>query len=69
MKPLKLICVALTCLAAVAVAACGGSSGSATEGGTATVLMGTAPDFLDPQLGYTTQAAEADWISYTPLLT
>jgi peptide/nickel transport system substrate-binding protein len=31
--------------------------------------MGTAPDFLDPQEGYTTQAAEADWISYTPLLT
>ena len=39
------------------------------EGGTATVLMGTAPDYLDPQEGYTTQAAEADWISYTPLLT
>jgi peptide/nickel transport system substrate-binding protein len=69
MNPLKLLCVSLTCLAAVAVAACGGSSGNATEGGTATVLMGTAPDFLDPQLGYTTQAAEADWISYTPLLT
>ncbi len=31
--------------------------------------MGTAPDFLDPQLGYTTQSAEATWISYTPLLT
>ena len=31
--------------------------------------MGTAPDYLDPQRGYTTQAAEADWISYTPLLT
>lgn len=69
MKALKLLLAALTCLAAVAVAACGGSSSNATEGGTATVLMGTAPDFLDPQLGYTTQAAEADWISYTPLLT
>ena len=31
--------------------------------------MGTAPDFLDPQEGYTTQSAEATWISYTPLLT
>ncbi len=31
--------------------------------------MGTAPDYLDPQEAYTTQGAEADWISYTPLLT
>ena len=29
-----------------------------------TVLMGTAPDFLDPQEGYTTQSAEATWLSY-----
>ncbi|MGB2710721.1 MAG: ABC transporter substrate-binding protein [Conexibacter sp.] len=58
-------------------AACGGgddgttatSGGGGQEGGTVTVLMGTAPDFLDPQLGYTTQSAEATWISYTPLLT
>jgi peptide/nickel transport system substrate-binding protein len=60
---------------AAAVAACGSSnttgstSSSGAQGGSATVLMGTAPDFLDPQLGYTTQAAEADWIVYTPLLT
>src|SRR3954470_19611547 len=66
------------------VAACGSSSDSAStatpaktasgsaaskDGGTVTVLMGTAPDFLDPQEGYTTQSAEATWISYTPLLT
>ncbi|HEY4278869.1 MAG TPA: ABC transporter substrate-binding protein [Conexibacter sp.] len=31
--------------------------------------MGTAPDYLDPQLGYTTQSVEATWITYTPLLT
>jgi peptide/nickel transport system substrate-binding protein len=31
--------------------------------------MGTAPDSLDPGFGYTTQAAEADWISYTGLTT
>ena len=31
--------------------------------------MGTAPDYLDPQEGYTTQSAEANWISYTPLVT
>ena len=31
--------------------------------------MGTAPDSLDPGFGYTTQAAEPDWLSYTGLLT
>jgi peptide/nickel transport system substrate-binding protein len=31
--------------------------------------MGTAPDSLDPQFGYTTQSAEATWISYLGLLT
>jgi peptide/nickel transport system substrate-binding protein len=70
---------AVACMAALGVAACGSSTSSssttattntsAKEGGTATVLMGTAPDYLDPQEGYTTQAAEADWITYTPLLT
>jgi peptide/nickel transport system substrate-binding protein len=60
---------ALSCVAALGVAACGSSGAATKEGGTANVLMGTAPDFLDPQEGYTTQAAEPDWISYTPLLT
>jgi CO/xanthine dehydrogenase Mo-binding subunit len=60
---------ALSCVAALGLAACGSSGTAVKEGGTATVLMGTAPDFLDPQEGYTTQAAEPDWISYTPLLT
>ena len=70
---------------ATGAAACGGgssssssstSSGGATgnegggkKGGTATVLMGTAPDYLDPQRGYTTQAAEATWLSYLGLYT
>jgi peptide/nickel transport system substrate-binding protein len=49
--------------------AAGGGTTAAKEGGTVTVLMGTAPDSLDPQYGYTTQAAEADWLAYTPLLT
>jgi peptide/nickel transport system substrate-binding protein len=31
--------------------------------------MGTAPDSLDPQFGYTTQDAEATWLTYTGLLT
>ena len=34
---------------------------------TVTILYGTAPDFLDPQEAYTTQGAEADWVSYTGL--
>jgi len=67
---------------ATVVAACGSSAknestaaGSASpaaatkNGGTITLLMGTAPDFLDPQEGYTTQAAEADWLAYTGLYT
>jgi peptide/nickel transport system substrate-binding protein len=31
--------------------------------------MGTAPDSLDPGFAYTTQAAEPDWLAYTPLVT
>lgn len=63
---------------ALVVAGCGGggddsttssSSSGGSEGGTVSVLMGTAPDYLDPQLGYTTQSAEPDWITYTGLLT
>jgi peptide/nickel transport system substrate-binding protein len=67
--------MSLTAASALIFAACGGggttSSGTSakTQGGTATVNMGTAPDSLDPQSGYTTQAAEADWLSYTGLLT
>jgi peptide/nickel transport system substrate-binding protein len=53
----------------VGVAACGSSSTSSTSGGTATVLMGTAPDSLDPGLGATTQSYEATWITYTGLVT
>ncbi len=47
-----------------------GSSPATTKtGGTVINLMGTAPDFLDPQEGYTTQSAEATWISYIGLYT
>ncbi|MDX6717909.1 MAG: peptide/nickel transport system substrate-binding protein [Solirubrobacteraceae bacterium] len=57
---------------AVAVGACGGSSDTTDRsggGGTITALMGTAPDYLDPQQGYTTQAGEATWLSYLGLYT
>ena len=36
---------------------------------TVTILYGTAPDYLDPQEAYTTQGAEADWVSYLGLYT
>ena len=32
-----------------------------------TLLYGTAPDSLDPQEAYTTQGAEATWVSYLGL--
>ncbi|HEY7830630.1 MAG TPA: ABC transporter substrate-binding protein [Solirubrobacteraceae bacterium] len=65
------------------LSACGSSSnsssGSATNasdtGGvtasspTVTVLMGTAPDSLDPALGVSTQSYEATWLAYTGLVT
>jgi peptide/nickel transport system substrate-binding protein len=73
----------LGCLAAVAVlTACTSgapsnstsasqpaSGGASVSGGTATIDMASAPDSLDPQYGYTVEAGEADWITYTPLLT
>ena len=35
------------------------SSSGSSSGGTVTLMMGTAPDSLDPGFGYTTQGAEA----------
>jgi peptide/nickel transport system substrate-binding protein len=45
------------------------SSSGYSPGGTLQVLMGTPPDSLDPQYGYTNQSYEADWIVYTGLVT
>jgi peptide/nickel transport system substrate-binding protein len=45
------------------------SSSSSSAKGPVNVVIGTAPDSLDPGFGYTTQAAEADWLSYTGLVT
>jgi peptide/nickel transport system substrate-binding protein len=62
-------------LVALGVSACGsnggsgGGGGGGKTGGSATALFGTAADSLDPGFGYTTQAAEPDWIVYTPLVT
>ena len=38
-------------------------------GGTLQVSMGSPPESLDPQLGYSSESQEADWLVYTPLLT
>ncbi|MDQ6748216.1 MAG: ABC transporter substrate-binding protein [Candidatus Dormibacteraeota bacterium] len=75
----------LTVITAFVLAACGSStssssssksaSSSSSGGGAAksssaiTYLFGTAPDSLDPQFGYTSQAAEPDWLAYTGLVT
>jgi peptide/nickel transport system substrate-binding protein len=45
------------------------SSSGYAPGGTLKVLMGTAPDSLDPDYGYTAQSLEADYNVYTPLYT
>ena len=56
--------------AALAVGGCGGSGAGGTHPSQAiTLLMATAPDSLDPAVGYTTQALEADRLVYTPLIT
>ena len=64
-----LMTMSLALALTVGVSACGSSSASPKSGGTATVLMGTAPDSLDPGLGATTQSYEATWIAYTGLVT
>ena len=66
----------------LAIAACGSSSSSGTgtaaggaatssgkNGGTVTLLYGTAPQSLDPGMDYTTQGAEDTWITYLGLYT
>src|SRR5258708_3635196 len=61
--------MSLACVLIAGVSACGSSSTSSKSGGTVTILMGTAPDSLDPGLGATTQSYEATWIAYTGLVT
>jgi peptide/nickel transport system substrate-binding protein len=60
-------CAAIPAALALALGGCGKSE--SVVGGSATVAMATAPDHLDPQIAYSSQAAEADWLAYTPLLT
>ena len=67
MKKLRLVGILGVVLAlAVAAAGCGSSK---KTGGSVTELFGTAPDSLDPGMGYTTQALEPDQTAYIPMLT
>jgi peptide/nickel transport system substrate-binding protein len=74
----------LALAAVIALSACGSSSSStststssstpstsasAKTGGSITEVMGTAPDYLDPNLSYTSQGWELQYPIYTGLLT
>ena len=56
---------------ATLAAGCGGSSHRSADRPTPTLLVleATGPDSLDPAVGNTPQALQADWLAYTPLLT
>jgi peptide/nickel transport system substrate-binding protein len=62
---------AVTALTTYGVAACGGSSesGGGSGGGDINVSMTSFPDYVDPQLSYTTEGWEVLYNVYTPLLT
>jgi peptide/nickel transport system substrate-binding protein len=64
--------VSLTAIVA-AYCAMGAATSSASPdyapGGTLQVSMGSPPQSLDPQLGYSSESEEADWLVYTPLVT
>jgi peptide/nickel transport system substrate-binding protein len=45
------------------------SGGSGSSGGSVSLVMGTAPQSLDPAKDYTTQGAEVNWLAYTGLTT
>lgn len=77
-RPSGLLSLLLAGVLAVGLGACGSSSSSSTNASdtgvnasspTVTVLMGTAPDSLDPALGASTQSYEATWLAYTGLVT
>jgi peptide/nickel transport system substrate-binding protein len=64
---------AVTALTTFGVAACGGSDsgggGGSGSGGELNVTMTSFPDYVDPQLSYTTEGWEVLYNVYTPLLT
>jgi len=56
-----------TLLVVAAVVATGAYGSSSSSSDTVQMLMGTAPQSLDPGLDYTTQGAEFNWLVYTGL--
>ncbi|MDT5194454.1 MAG: peptide/nickel transport system substrate-binding protein, partial [Mycobacterium sp.] len=65
---------AVTALTAFGVTACGGSNsggggGGGGGGGEINVTLTSFPDYVDPQLSYTTEGWETLYNVYTPLLT
>ncbi len=63
---LAMLVLALLLVAVAATGAYGSSSSSST---TVQMVMGTAPQSLDPGLDYTTQGSEVNWLVYTGLTT
>ena len=45
------------------------ANGAYAPGGVLRVSMGSLQQSLDPQLGYSSESEEADWLVYTPLVT
>ncbi|HEY1688763.1 MAG TPA: ABC transporter substrate-binding protein [Solirubrobacteraceae bacterium] len=69
--PLSIAAIAAI-VAALGLGGCGGSGGGASTASgpaSATVLDGSAPDSLDPQVGITTTSMEATWNVYLGLYT
>src|SRR3954470_5556739 len=66
MCKIKTFSAVITVGCAVALAACGGSSGG---GKGITIAEPPHPDSLDPAVGYTVNSLEPGWLVYTPLLT
>jgi peptide/nickel transport system substrate-binding protein len=72
--------VGATLALSLVIAACGSSKSSSStsasgggkstgKGGTATLVVGTAPQSLDPSLDFTTQGAEVHWLTHLGLYT
>jgi peptide/nickel transport system substrate-binding protein len=62
---------ATVALAALGLASCGGSGGTTTgkTGGEATFVETSYPEYMDPQVDYTSEGWQAMWNTYIPLLT
>ena len=71
----RALALLVAALSMVVVVACGSSDddssssgGGGKQGGSITISETSNPDFLDPALAYTVEAASAHWIIYTGLM-